>query len=377
MKTTTDYVDRQPADGRAAGECSSPESNPRSSTSTTDPNGLVYVRHDAEERSSRPPSADQGLPRSTSFGDKGLRGRRVPNDSYLRQLFGGDYERRRDDVTNPATLTGIRRAVPVAGRRSGPGLRALDAGRRPDHRVAATPTCLLRRAASAAAVRAAYVPDTLTGRQTIRRSRCLASRPGSATACCGTNPSPLRRVPSVYVRQLPAVRAPSPTRLPWPGPRLPASPSPEAQLPSRKESMTQTCPAPHPRASPKPAFRRHRGQTVDGRSAGRPRAISGAGAARRTGAAADPVATFIALWQLLTAHSVVAWLRFNRMPPPMSVLGRACSRGSAPAATTTIWLASLQRILLGFGLAAVSASPWESWSAARARTDDVAGRSSS
>src|ERR1700721_1703615 len=39
-----------------------------------------------------------------------------------------------------------------------------------------------------------------------------------------------------------------------------------------------------------------------------------------------PVAAFIVLWHLLTAHNVVAWLRFNRMPTPGPVLGRLLTR---------------------------------------------------
>jgi NitT/TauT family transport system permease protein len=65
-----------------------------------------------------------------------------------------------------------------------------------------------------------------------------------------------------------------------------------------------------------------------------------------------PIAVFITLWQLLTAHSVVAWLRFNRMPTPASVLHALLARISSGSYYADL-LASLQRILLGFGLAAV------------------------
>ena len=65
-----------------------------------------------------------------------------------------------------------------------------------------------------------------------------------------------------------------------------------------------------------------------------------------------PIASFILLWQLLTAHNVVAWLRFNRMPSPMSVLEALLARVSTGTYYDDL-LASLQRILLGFGLAAV------------------------
>lgn len=84
------------------------------------------------------------------------------NDSYLRQLFGADYERRRDDVTNPATLTGYDELcrLPVDDPAQASELWVRGAQ---NTQIAATPTCLLRRAANTAAVRAAYVPDTLTG----------------------------------------------------------------------------------------------------------------------------------------------------------------------------------------------------------------------
>jgi NitT/TauT family transport system permease protein len=65
-----------------------------------------------------------------------------------------------------------------------------------------------------------------------------------------------------------------------------------------------------------------------------------------------PIAAFIALWHVLTAHNVVAWLRFNRMPTPMSVLEALLARVSTGTYYDDL-LASLQRILLGFGLAAV------------------------
>jgi NitT/TauT family transport system permease protein len=65
-----------------------------------------------------------------------------------------------------------------------------------------------------------------------------------------------------------------------------------------------------------------------------------------------PVAAFIALWHVLTAHNVVAWLRFNRMPAPATVLDALLARASNGTYYDDL-LASLQRILLGFGLAAV------------------------
>lgn len=84
------------------------------------------------------------------------------DDSYLRALFGPEYERRRDDVANPASLTGTDDlcGLPVEDPAQASEMWAAGADRT---EVAATPTCLLRRVAAADEVRAAYVPDTLTG----------------------------------------------------------------------------------------------------------------------------------------------------------------------------------------------------------------------
>lgn len=83
------------------------------------------------------------------------------NDSYLRQLFGSDYQRRRDELTNPMALTGFDDLcqLPVNDPGQASELWVRGATRTA---VAATPTCLLRRVAGTPAVRAPYVPDTLT-----------------------------------------------------------------------------------------------------------------------------------------------------------------------------------------------------------------------
>jgi NitT/TauT family transport system permease protein len=65
-----------------------------------------------------------------------------------------------------------------------------------------------------------------------------------------------------------------------------------------------------------------------------------------------PIAVFLVAWHLLTANNVVAWLRFNRMPTPESVFHTLLARVSSGSYYDDL-LASLQRILLGFGLAAV------------------------
>lgn len=65
-----------------------------------------------------------------------------------------------------------------------------------------------------------------------------------------------------------------------------------------------------------------------------------------------PITAFLVLWHLLTANNVVAWLRFNRMPSPDAVLTTLLARIGSGTYYDDL-LASLQRILLGFGLAAV------------------------
>lgn len=65
-----------------------------------------------------------------------------------------------------------------------------------------------------------------------------------------------------------------------------------------------------------------------------------------------PIAAFLAAWHLLTANNVVAWLRFNRMPSPESVLHALLARIGSGNYYDDL-LASLQRITLGFGLAAI------------------------
>ncbi|WP_460355544.1 ABC transporter substrate-binding protein [Mycobacterium sp. ZZG] len=84
------------------------------------------------------------------------------DDSYLRALYGPDYERRRDDVTNPAALSGTDDLCRLPVDDPGQASEVWPAGADATF-VAATPTCLLRRVAAIEQVRAAYVPDTLTG----------------------------------------------------------------------------------------------------------------------------------------------------------------------------------------------------------------------
>lgn len=74
--------------------------------------------------------------------------------------------------------------------------------------------------------------------------------------------------------------------------------------------------------------------------------------AKAAALASIPIIAFIVVWYLLTANEVVAWLRFNRMPTPGEVLSAFVERLGSAAYYEDL-LASLQRILLGFSLAAI------------------------
>jgi NitT/TauT family transport system permease protein len=67
---------------------------------------------------------------------------------------------------------------------------------------------------------------------------------------------------------------------------------------------------------------------------------------------AVPLLAFLALWYVLTSQNVVFWLRFDRMPTPISVFDAFASRMSSGSYYNDL-LASLKRILLGFGIAAL------------------------
>ncbi|MEN4398272.1 ABC transporter substrate-binding protein [Mycolicibacterium senegalense] len=84
------------------------------------------------------------------------------NDSYLRQLLGDQYQQRRADVANPMTLSGFDDVCGLPVNDPAQASEVWASGSETTD-VAATPTCLLRRVAATAEVRAAYVPDTLTG----------------------------------------------------------------------------------------------------------------------------------------------------------------------------------------------------------------------
>ncbi|MEU0895198.1 ABC transporter permease [Streptomyces massasporeus] len=97
--------------------------------------------------------------------------------------------------------------------------------------------------------------------------------------------------------------------------------------------------------------------TVSPRPAAGRRPLIRAGAwPRRLDAAALsvlPLAAAVLLWYLLTADNVILWLRFDKVPGPLDVLHTLRGRLASGGYYTDL-LASLRRILLGFGLAAVS-----------------------
>jgi ABC-type nitrate/sulfonate/bicarbonate transport system, permease component len=68
---------------------------------------------------------------------------------------------------------------------------------------------------------------------------------------------------------------------------------------------------------------------------------------------AVPLAVLVLLWHLLTVNQVVLWLRFDKIPGPAEVVASFASRLSSGAYYADL-LASLRRILLGFGIAAVA-----------------------
>jgi NitT/TauT family transport system permease protein len=69
--------------------------------------------------------------------------------------------------------------------------------------------------------------------------------------------------------------------------------------------------------------------------------------------AALPLAAALLIWYLLTANDVVLWLRFDKVPGPVDVYDTLKVQLQSGSYYQDL-LASLRRILLGFGLAAVS-----------------------
>lgn len=69
--------------------------------------------------------------------------------------------------------------------------------------------------------------------------------------------------------------------------------------------------------------------------------------------AALPLAAALLIWYLLTANDVVLWLRFDKVPGPVEVFHTLKGQLTSGSYYQDL-LASLRRILLGFGLAALS-----------------------
>nr|WP_238558935.1 ABC transporter substrate-binding protein [Rhodococcus rhodnii] len=85
------------------------------------------------------------------------------DESFVRDAFGDDYDRRRDETTTPNALTGTDEMCGLPVDDPGTASEVWFAGET-ETVVAATPSCLLSRIASSGShVRAAYVPDAVTG----------------------------------------------------------------------------------------------------------------------------------------------------------------------------------------------------------------------
>ncbi|WP_338775776.1 ABC transporter permease [Streptomyces sp. DG1A-41] len=69
--------------------------------------------------------------------------------------------------------------------------------------------------------------------------------------------------------------------------------------------------------------------------------------------AALPLAAALLIWYLLTANDVALWLRFDKVPGPVEVFHTLKGQLTSGSYYQDL-LASLRRILLGFGLAALS-----------------------
>lgn len=93
----------------------------------------------------------------------------------------------------------------------------------------------------------------------------------------------------------------------------------------------------------------------DLRSSARLLTRTGGPARRLAGGAlpAVPLGAAVLIWYLLTDHHVVMWLRFDKVPGPAEVYDTLRVQLASGAYYQDL-LASLRRILLGFGLAAVS-----------------------
>ncbi|PJK18420.1 ABC transporter substrate-binding protein [Mycolicibacterium goodii] len=161
MRTTTDAIVADPlAAAQRVGELTGIE--PEVIYLYNGPNGLVSFDMTLKEQFLDAFAAvkDYLVGRGSVTADFDIPG--FLNDGYLRELFGDEYPQRAAGVENPMKLTGFDDVcgLPVDDPAQASEVWAVGAATTD---VAATPSCLLRRVATTPEVRAAYVPDTVTG----------------------------------------------------------------------------------------------------------------------------------------------------------------------------------------------------------------------
>ncbi|WUH89896.1 ABC transporter substrate-binding protein [Streptomyces sp. NBC_00433] len=105
------------------------------------------------------------------------------DDSFIRRAVGADYDRQAASVANPAPVTGT---DPLCGGKVSDPATASEAWPAGQQRTVpfTTPSCLLRylRRHPGAAVRAAYVPDALTGTRWFADRAVWATDPAAGAA---------------------------------------------------------------------------------------------------------------------------------------------------------------------------------------------------
>lgn len=102
------------------------------------------------------------------------------NDTYLRELFGADFDSRTADVTNPSTMSGTDEVCGLPVSDLNTASEVWFAGKTTTN-LSATPSCLLRRIAdTGTAVRAAYVPDTATATKLFASHAAWVTDPNAA-----------------------------------------------------------------------------------------------------------------------------------------------------------------------------------------------------
>lgn len=162
MKTTTDYITGNPLEAAIrASEITGIE--PEVIYLYNGPNGLVTF-----DQTIKPQFSDSLAKVKTFLVDRGsvkpdFAISRFRNDSYLRELFGTEFEKRTANTTNPNMMpTGTDElcAMRVDDQRTASEVWFEGES---STKVSATPSCLLRRIAAARTpVRAGYVPDHVT-----------------------------------------------------------------------------------------------------------------------------------------------------------------------------------------------------------------------